>query len=109
MPCPEVKTGHVEIPGEDYTRIQHSADAGRNLWRLDPIRTAQVVGSQSLGFRPNDVYTFVERYRDPGSGLQHAIVRVQHGPCRYVVTLYQPVRQGPRGIWVMHFVDDVTT
>lgn len=42
--CPEVVTGHAEVAGEDYLRIQKAVDQGRNLWRLDPVRTAQVVG-----------------------------------------------------------------
>ncbi|GMA49631.1 hypothetical protein GCM10025857_09880 [Alicyclobacillus contaminans] len=105
MPCPEVSTGFVELPGENYERIQAEADAGRNLWRLSPVRTAQEVGSRNLGLRPDDVYTFVEQYYDPGSGLQNAVVRVKHRNCTYLVHLYQPERQGQRGIWV---VQDVT-
>lgn len=101
MPCPEVQTGRVEIPGEDYARIQAAADRGKNLWRLSPVRTAQVVGSEHLGLRPTDSYAFVEQFKEAGSGLQHAIVRVRHKTCSYLVELYQPEKQGPRGIWVV--------
>ncbi|CAM3700627.1 hypothetical protein [Alicyclobacillus pomorum] len=107
MPCPEVSTGFVELPGENYHRIQQAADAGRNLWRLSPVRTAQEVGTRNLGFRPDDVYTFVEQYFDPGSGLQHAVVRVRHRTCTYLVELYQPERQGPKGIWVVQQVTEL--
>ncbi|MCL6636491.1 MAG: hypothetical protein K6T26_00970 [Alicyclobacillus sp.] len=107
MPCPEVVTGRVEILGEDYQRIQQAVDAGQNLWRLSPVRTAQVVGSRHLGLRPDDAYTFVEQYRDAGSGLMHAVVRVQHRGCTYLVELYQPERQGPRGIWVVESVTEL--
>ncbi|WP_029423086.1 hypothetical protein [Alicyclobacillus macrosporangiidus] len=107
MPCPEVVTGRVEIPGEDYDRIQRAADAGQNLWRLSPVRTAQVVGTSHLGLRPQDVYTFVEQYRDAGDGLMHAVVRVRHRDCVYLVELYQPQRQGPRGIWVVQEVTEL--
>src|SRR5579875_3914891 len=100
MACPEVVTGRVAIPGENYARIQSSVDAGRHLWRLSPVRTAQVVGTRHLGLRNTDSYTFVEQYLDPGSGLQNAVVRVRHGSCEYLVQLYQPERQGPSGIWV---------
>jgi hypothetical protein len=105
--CPEVKTGSVEIPGEDYDAIQRSVDRGQNLWRLSPVRTAQVVGTQHLGLRMNDVYTFVEQYYDPGSGLQTAVVRVQHNTCTFLVELYQPERQGARGIWVVQSVTEL--
>ncbi|MCL6548320.1 MAG: hypothetical protein K6T30_05365 [Alicyclobacillus sp.] len=107
MYCPEVVTGRVEIPGEDYARIQMAADMGINRWRLDPVQTARMVGSQNLGLRPEDVYQFIEQYIDPGSGLQHAVVRVIHGPCTYLVELYQPERQGPTGIWVVESVTPV--
>lgn len=107
MPCPEVTTGTVEIEGEDYTRIQKSVDAGKHLWRLSPVRTAQVVGSRNLGLRATDSYTFVEQYYDPGSGLQHAVVRVIHSSCTFLVELYQPVRQGAKGIWVVQSVVEI--
>lgn len=107
MACEEVVTGTVVIPGEDYARIQRSVDKGQNMWRLSPVRTAQEVGTVHLGLRMNDAYTFVEQYRDTGSGLMHAIVRVKHKSCRYLVDLFQPERQGSKGIWVVESVTEV--
>ncbi|WP_436664384.1 hypothetical protein ACOALA_10285 [Alicyclobacillus acidoterrestris] len=104
--CPEVILGSVSIPTEDYGKIQSAADQGRNLWRLSPIRTAQIVGSEHLGLSPTDVYTMVEQFIEPGSGLPHAVVRVKHGPCTFLVELYQPEKRGPKGIWI---VDSVLT
>lgn len=101
MACPEVVTGRVAIEGEDYSRIQQHVDEGKHAWRLSPVRTAQVVGTRHLGLRKTDSYTFVEQYYDRDSGLQHAVVRVQHGECEYLVELYQPEKHGPRGIWVV--------
>ncbi|WP_245530708.1 hypothetical protein [Alicyclobacillus acidocaldarius] len=108
MPCPEVVTGHVAIPGEDFRRIQEAALRGQNLWRLSPVRTAQEVGTRHLGFRMNDIYTLVEQYRDADSGLMYAVVRVKHRDCVYLVRLYQPVKQGPGGIWVVESVVEIT-
>ncbi|MBX6352780.1 MAG: hypothetical protein IRZ10_05540 [Thermoflavifilum sp.] len=107
MSCPEVRTGRVVIPGEDYRRIQEAVDRGQNLWRLSPVRTAQVVGTTHLGLRPTDSYTLVEQYRDAGDGLMHAVVRVRHRHCVFLVELYQPERQGPRGIWVVESVTEL--
>ncbi|WAH35869.1 hypothetical protein [Alicyclobacillus dauci] len=107
MACPEVVTGHVEIPGEDYSRIQRAVDNGQYLWRLSPVRTAQEVGTVHLGLRTNDAYTFVEQYRDRDSGLMHAVVRVKHRNCTYLVELYQPEKQGKGGIWVVHRVTEL--
>lgn len=107
MACPEVQTGNVIIPGEDYGRIQAAADTGQNLWRLSPVRTAQVVGSEHLGLRPTDSYTFVEQYYDRGSGLQHAVVRVRHSACTFLVELMQPMKQGTGGIWVVQSVTEL--
>ncbi|EPZ44683.1 MULTISPECIES: hypothetical protein [Alicyclobacillus] len=101
MACPEVVTGSVVIPGEDYERIQRAVDNGQYLWRLSPVRTAQEVGTVHLGLRMNDVYTFVEQFRDPDDGLMHAVVRVKHRTCTFVVELFQPEKQGRGGIWVV--------
>lgn len=98
--CPEVTTGYVEVAGEDYIQIQTAVDQGRNLWRLDPIRTAQVVG-KLFGLEGIDRYTLIQRYYERASDLHHATVRVKHGSCNYVLDLYQPVKQGSRGIWVL--------
>ncbi|RIV26686.1 hypothetical protein D2Q93_03975 [Alicyclobacillaceae bacterium I2511] len=107
MPCPDVFEGSVVLPNEDYGHIQQSVDSGHNQWRLSPVRTAQVVGTEHLGLRPKDVYSFVEQYVEPGSGLQNAVVRVRHDTCVYLVQLYQPRRQGPRGIWVVSEVTEL--
>jgi hypothetical protein len=104
MPCPEVVTGYVEIPNENYIQIQRAVDGGKNLWRLSPVRTAQEVGVKNLGLRTNDSYTFVEQYRDTDSGLMHAVVKVKHRSCSYLVELYQPVKQGKEGIWIVQSV-----
>lgn len=104
MSCPEVVTGNVELYGEDYIRIQQAVSSGKDLWRLSPLRTAQEVGSTKLGLSLNDAYTFVEQYRDPDSGLQHAVIRVKHRTCKFLVELYQPVKQGKGGIWVVETV-----
>lgn len=107
MSCPEVETGSVIIPGEDYGRIQRAVDKGQNLWRLSPVRTAQEVGTVHLGFRNNDAYTFVEQYRDADSGLMHAVVQVKHRTCLFVVVLFQPEQQGRGGIWVVQTVTEI--
>lgn len=107
MPCPEVHTGHVENEDENYIAIQNKVDAGHNLWRLSPVRTAQVVGTKLLGLGSNDAYTFIEQYRDPGSGLMQAVVNVRHRGCKFVVRLYQPVTQGKKGIWVVQSVEEI--
>lgn len=107
MACPEVTTGDVIVPGENYGRIQAAVDQGQNVWRLIPVRTAQVIGSEFLGLRPTDTYTLVEQYYDRGSGLAHAVVRVRHGECTYLVELFQPRKQGPGGIWVVQSVTEL--
>lgn len=107
MPCPEVQTGRVEISGENYERIQLEVDQGRHLWRLSPVRTAQVIGTRHLGLRPNDSYTFVEQFYDRGSGLNYSVVRVHHKSCSFLVELYQPQTQGQKGIWIVHSVTPV--
>lgn len=101
--CPEVVTGYAEIPDEDYIMIQEAVDRGQNLWRLDAVRTAQVIG-KLFGLQETDQYSLVQRYYDPGSGLQHANVRVKHEACKYLLELFQPVKVGPKGIWVLQSI-----
>jgi hypothetical protein len=105
--CPEVQVGHVEVSGEDYSKIQFMVDRGQNLWRLSPVRTAQIVGSTHFGLSPNDAYTLVERYIDTDSGLPNAVVRVKHGPCTFLVQLYQPEKRGAKGIWVAESITPI--
>lgn len=67
-----------------------------DIFVVRSLRIAQAVGAQ-FGLEPTDKYTLVQRYYDPDSGSQHATVRVGHGPCTYLVNLYQRVKQGPWG------------
>lgn len=101
--CAEIKTGHVAVP-EDFLSIQQFVDRGGNPWRLNPVETARRVGVAHLGFTINDTFTFQSYYVDFGSGLNHALVRATHGPCHFVIDLYQPVRQGRTGIWAVQWV-----
>lgn len=103
-PCTEVKTGHVALPGEDFIKIQDYVDRGGNPWRLDPVETAEVVGTAKLGFSPGDTFVLFKTYVDYDSDLNHALVHAHHGPCRYLIELYQPVKQGRNGIWAVERV-----
>jgi len=105
MSCPEVITGDVQLTNENYSQIQASVNSGKNLWRLSPVRTAQVIGTENLGLRTNDVYTFVEQYTD--SGIPHAVVRVKHKTCTYLIEMIQPRTQGAKGIWVVQTVTEL--
>jgi hypothetical protein len=102
--CNEVEQGHVAIPGEDFLQVQAFVDRGGNPWRLDPVETAKVVGTTNLGFSAADRFVFFQSYVDFASGLNHALVHAYHGPCRFLIELYQPVRQGKDGIWAVERV-----
>lgn len=101
--CNEVKQGHVAVP-ENFLMIQQFVDKGGNPWRLNPVETAERVGIAHLGFSPGDKFVFRSYYVDYGSGLNHALVDAQHGICKFLVELYQPVRQGGSGIWAVQRV-----
>jgi hypothetical protein len=101
--CDEVKQGHAAVP-EDFLAIQQFVDNGGNPWRLNPVETARRVGVANLGFSPADIFHFESYYVDYDSGLNHALVRAQHGPCQFLIELYQPVRQGSPGIWAVESV-----
>lgn len=102
--CPEVTQGSVAIPGEDFIYIQDFVNRGGNPWRLNPVETAKVVGTSKLGLNPADIFVLFSKYVDFGSGLHHAVIHVHHGPCRFLMDLYQPVKQGPGGIWAVQTV-----
>lgn len=101
LSCDDVKQGHVAVPGEDFIRIQHYVDRGGNPWRLNPVETTKVVGTANLGFRASDRFTLRSHFMEYESGLWHSLVWAEHGPCLFQVELYQPVKQGRKGIWAV--------
>ncbi|KPD07231.1 hypothetical protein AM501_17175 [Aneurinibacillus migulanus] len=102
-PCGRVRQG-LMVASEDFLTIQQLADSGERAWRLNPVETARRLGIEELGFKATDVFRF-ESYRlDYGSGLNRAQVKAQHGPCLFLIELYQPVRRGTTGIWAVESV-----
>jgi hypothetical protein len=85
----------VELPwpagGDAAGALQEQVDAGSQPWLLDPAELARSFAATAYGWSEVTIEPDVERrvvVQEPGGG-------------RAVLTLEQPVRSGPGGIWVV--------
>jgi len=76
------------------TRFHRAVDAGDEPWRLDPVEAARA-DTALLGFDAHDSMQLVKA--SEGS----ALVRAQHAGTGYDISLIQPARLGPTGVWVV--------
>jgi len=85
----------VELPwpagGDAAAALQEQVDAGSQPWLLDPAELARSFAATAYGWSEVTVEPDTEKtvvVRGPGGGSA-------------VLTLAQPVRSGPGGIWVV--------
>jgi hypothetical protein len=85
----------VELPwpagGDAAAALQEQVDAGSQPWLLDPAELARSFAATAYGWSEVTVEPNAEEtveVREPGGGSA-------------VLTLAQPVRSGPGGIWVV--------
>ena len=106
----EVTTGPVSLDWQALYDAQVAADQGQDTWRLDPVQVARLEGA-NLGFDPSqDTYTLITKVdlqRYPGTGVSEVLV--QHSGRAYMVKLIQPFGPGPRTIWTISSVREITS
>lgn len=91
------------IGKEALLELQKSVDNGYNLWRLNPLETAITDVSKTLGFdRSSDKYELVST--DTKNGI--AVVSLKHDNETYRIKLYQPIKKGKDGIWVVESLSE---
>lgn len=95
------------VEGLDYGKVikwQQDVDAGRDLWRLDPLEVAKREGRAYYGFDDTDTFTVV-RSQDASAIARHGQVdvEVKHGGKTYTMIIVRPFGGGG-AIWTTYRV-----
>lgn len=100
---PDVGPG---VEGLDYDRVikwQQAVDAGRDLWRLDPMLVAKNEG-KSYGFSEKDQYTIIRKLSSSAISRHGQIdIEVIHDGKKYTMILVKPFG-GRDAIWTTYKV-----
>ena len=94
------------VEGLDYNKVvkwQQNVDAGRELWRLDPVKVAKNEG-KSYGFNDNDTYTIIRKL-DSSKIARHGQIdiEVNHEGKLYTMIIVRPFGGGD-AIWTTYKV-----
>lgn len=94
------------VEGLDYDKVvrwQQNVDAGRELWRLDPLKVAKMEG-RSYGFSDNDTYTIVRKLGSSTIARHGQIdIEVNHNGKLYTMIIVRPFGGGD-AIWTTYKV-----
>lgn len=100
---PDVGPG---VTGLDYSKVikwQQAVDAGRELWRLDPIKVAKNEG-KNYGFSDKDKFTVIRKVSSSSlSRHGQTDVEVIHNGKKYTMILVKPFG-GRDAIWTTYKV-----
>lgn len=101
---PDVGPG---VEGLDYDKVikwQQNVDAGRELWRLDPLQVAINEGA-AFGFTKNDQYTIVKKLSSSTIARHGQVnVEVNHQGKKYTIILVRPFGDDDGAIWTTYRV-----
>jgi hypothetical protein len=100
IPVAPLRLGPAPMDPVIYAARQRAADRGEATWAADPLQVTRRDGP-SFGIDPRDSIAVDGEDRDPVSLNSRTIVRVAHVPDALLVTLEQPVRTGPGGVWAI--------
>lgn len=96
------------VEGLDYDKVvkwQQNVDAGRELWRLDPIQVAKTEGRR-YGFNDSDAYTVIRKLNSSTIARHGQIdIQVNHDGKLYTIILVKPFG-GEGAIWTIYKVAD---
>jgi hypothetical protein len=97
-------TTTVNMPSStEIADMQKAADAGEEVWRLDPIEAAERMAG-TYGFIPGDQLTLSsENGQSTPSGS--ATIVAAHGSELYFITMQQPKVKGEKGVWVLSAIE----
>ncbi|MGI6091663.1 MAG: protease complex subunit PrcB family protein [Veillonellaceae bacterium] len=104
------KNGKIDVgpgvEGLDYDKVvrwQQNVDAGRELWRLDPLKVAKTEG-RSYGFDDTDTYTVVRKLSSSTIARHGQIdIEVNHDGKLYTMIIVRPFGGGD-AIWTTYKV-----
>lgn len=100
VPSSPLRIGPAPIDRAIYTARQNAADRGQLAWATDPIQVVHRDGP-SFGINSGDRATLNQRDVDPVTLTPRCTVIVEHGGEPLLVTLIQPIRRGPGGVWAI--------
>jgi hypothetical protein len=100
LPNSPLRLGPEPVDRVIYTLRQKAADRGQLSWATDPRQVVHRDGP-SFGLDATDPATLVQQDNDPVTLLPRAQVRVLQQMQRYLVTLEQPIKTGPGGVWAI--------
>lgn len=94
------------VEGLDYEQVvkwQQNVDAGREIWRLDPLKVAKTEG-KSYGFNDNDTYTVIRKLNSSTIARHGQIdIEVNHDDKLYTMIIVRPFGGGD-AIWTTYKV-----
>ena len=84
------KTGSIDMSPENAANLQETADQGENLWLLDPKSVASTVLGLKGGY-----------FSDATGEAPSMTLEYNYEYKKVVIELYQPVKTGRGGIWLV--------
>ncbi len=100
---PDVGPGVIGLDYDKVIKWQQAVDAGRELWRLDPMLVAKNEG-KSYGFSAKDQFTIVRKLSSSSISRHGQIdVEVIHNGKKYTMILVKPFG-GRDAIWTTYKV-----
>ncbi|HVC32152.1 MAG TPA: hypothetical protein VNL16_01445 [Chloroflexota bacterium] len=103
LPPSPLLLGPAPVDRAIYTARQDAADHGGIAWATDPVQVVHRDGP-SFGLDSSDSAEILRRDTDPVSLVPRAFVVIHQGQRTYLVTLIQPIRSGPGGVWAIEAV-----
>jgi hypothetical protein len=103
IPVAALRLGPTPVDQVIFAARQRAADRGAASWAIDPVEVTRRDGP-SFGIDPRDSLRLDGEDRDPVSLASRAIVRVARDPDQLLVTLEQPIRSGPGGVWAIESI-----
>ena len=100
IPPSPLRLGPAPVDRTIYTARQNAVDRGLIPWAIDPIQVVHRDGP-SFGIKPSDAASLLDQGTDPVTLEPQAEVLVHHDERLLLVTLEQPIKSGPQGIWAI--------
>lgn len=100
VPTSSLRLGPAPVDRAIFTARQNAVDRGLILWATDPVAVARHDGP-SFGWNAADPAFLLGESENPKTLGSQVLVQVKHQDQRIVVTLEQPIRTGPGGVWAI--------
>jgi hypothetical protein len=103
IPVAALRLGPTPVDLVIFAARQRAADRGAVPWAIDPVEVTRRDGP-SFGIDPRNSLRLDGEDRDPVTLASRKIVRVARDPDPLLVSLEQPIRTGPGGVWAIESI-----